>query len=106
MGRRDACDQVGCPWAGCPEANPDLASSTGIAIGGMYGSLFMPHQKVLQLTPLFEFVEFIINGQNRTTRIPKNMLHSMALEAIKQGISARNALLVNCRWLLLKLHAR
>jgi hypothetical protein len=58
----------------------------------MGSTLFVAHENVLNATSCFHLVKVIINWQNGSTGITKNILNTVALEAVKESKTAGCAL--------------
>ncbi len=78
VGSGDARHRIGDARAGGHQHHARLAAGAGIAIGGVDRALLMAHQDMLDVLLL---VEFVINMQDGTARITKEIFDALILEA-------------------------
>ena len=69
ISRGDACGKVGAPRAGRGETHAYLAGGTGIAVGGVGGSLLVSRKHVAD--PVTVFIQGVVNIQHGAAGIPE-----------------------------------
>ena len=83
IGRGDAGERVGRAGARSHQSHADLAADTGIGIGGMYRSLFVPYQD------MFEFVELekrVVDFEYRAAGIAENVFDVFRLQTLHKNL--------------------
>jgi hypothetical protein len=60
----------------------------------MDSALFVAHQEVFEVTPFFESVKFIVNGQNRTPWIAKDVSDSVPFQTVEECKGTADLLLL------------
>ena len=75
LGAHNARDEVGGAGAGGGDANAGLAGDAGVAVGGVGGGLFVPHQDVAQLRigP-----QRVVERQNGSAGVSKEHFNTLA----------------------------
>ena len=82
----DAGHRVGDARAGRHQRDADLVRRARIAVGGVDRALFVPHQDVLELVLLEDFV---VDVEHRAARIAEDVLDAFFLQAADDDFCAR-----------------
>lgn len=83
----DARHQVGRPWARGSKTHPHLASGASISVGGVGSRLFVAYQVMFEQPLRLGFVQLVVDGEDGSPRIAKDVLHPMPVQAVHQRIS-------------------
>lgn len=86
IGSRDAGDQVGGAGAGGDNADAGLAGHPGVAVGGVAGVLFGPHEDVPDIGP----GQGVIKGADGRPRIAKDLFDPLCLETSDHRLRHRH----------------
>ena len=74
--RGDAGNHIGRAWTRCSHGHADPTTGTGVAIGHVCGTLFVPHEDVVQL----RFTERVIDRKYGAAGIAEDLAHAETRE--------------------------
>ncbi len=84
VGRGDPRHGVRGAGAGGGKRHADLSRCAGIAVGGVYGRLFVADEDVLE----FAAVQLVIDVDDGTARVSEHDVHSLRLQALDQNLGS------------------
>ena len=79
---------IGGAGAGGDQTDPHAAADAGVALRGVYGALFVPHEDVAQAVAVV--VECVVDGDDRPAGVAENRIDALAQERFDQGLRSRD----------------
>ena len=79
---------IGGAGSGGDQTDPHAAADAGVALRGVYGALFVPHEDVAQAVAVV--VECVVDGDDRPAGVAENRIDALAQERFDQGLRSRD----------------
>jgi len=79
---------VGGAGAGGDQTDPHAAADAGVALRGVYGALFVPHEDVAQAVAVV--AQCVVDGDDRPAGVAENRIDALAQERFDQGLRSRD----------------